>query len=80
MDTINNPAKRRLYLYSDLCGSLGWFKNPEDFRKAFPKAVRTALRCAHQGIDAPKGYHKPNGYLANDPILHHLGPDRLQGR
>jgi len=55
------------YLYSDLRGNWGWFKNPADYRKSFPMAG-VAIRCAHPDIEAPKGWHKPNGYLANDGI------------
>jgi hypothetical protein len=62
-----NNAPAKLYLYSDLAGSFGWFDTPASFRKAFPSAT-TAIRAAHVGIPAPAGYHKGDSELANAPV------------
>ena len=53
----------KLYLYSDFCGAMGWFPTAAKFRAAHPGA-HLAIRCAHEDIQPPAGYHKPHGHLA----------------
>lgn len=64
----------KLYLYSDLGQTdyhtkgfiIGWFPNVEAFRKE--TGARIGIRCAQEGIEAPKGYKKTGAGLANDPV------------
>jgi hypothetical protein len=56
----------KLYLYSDFT-TAKWAKNPQHWRELTGKSGNP-LRCAHQGVDCPPHYHKPNGHLANDAI------------
>ncbi len=58
----------KLYLYSDFI-TAAWAKDPQHWRKITGNAegVRP-VRCAHCAFPLPKGYHEPNGTLANDAI------------
>lgn len=56
----------KLFYYSNFT-TIAWAKNPQHWREITGKSGNP-LRCAHPDIAAPKGYHKPNGHLANDPI------------
>jgi len=56
----------KLFCYSDFA-TPAWAKNPAHWRELTGKQGNP-IRCAHTDFPAPKGYHKPNGHLANDPI------------
>lgn len=56
----------KLYLYSDFTAAV-WAKNPEHWRKITGR-TGNPVRCAHCAFPLPKGYHEPNGTLANDAI------------
>ena len=50
---------------------IGWFPDMNRFRQHFSTKLQpndVIIRVAHVGVEPPKGWHKPNGHLAHNPI------------
>ena len=55
---------KTLYLYQLPAGGvMAWASSPDDWRKK-TGLKGNPMRFSHKEIEAPSGYHKPNGCLA----------------
>ena len=62
----DKPANKKLYYYTNY-EHFGWFANPEQFHKVYPRNGVTPIRvCAD--VEPPAGYRRTGKGLANDPV------------
>lgn len=69
LKTTTKTTMSKLYYYWDMDETADWAKNPLDFRTKNPDCNKAhCIRASHMNVSPPKGWHKPNGYLACDAI------------
>lgn len=68
LPVLHEGKARKLYLYYNFHGTLGWFPDAESFKKQTGSTA--AVRVNHQNYPPPAGYRKTdNGSgLAHDPV------------